>query len=112
MEECWVGWRASAPWRFPASARSSQPDPLWVCWRAPALLFCSLICGLALVLPAGVLIYWCTESVSGSPDWGETFSVLMGCGGMQMGQVVGRTRPPRGRGGDPPITPHQLAATG
>jgi iron(III) transport system permease protein len=41
-------------------------------WRLPSLLFCGLVCTLALVLPAGVLAYWSLQSFAGSPDWGNT----------------------------------------
>jgi hypothetical protein len=48
---------------------------------------------------------------AGRDHWGNTFSVLMGCGGMKMGQVIGRS----GRRGeevvDRPLTPQDVAAT-
>ena len=55
----------------PGTSRPPRLVPLGR-WRVPALLFCSAVCALALVLPAGVLLYWCFESVAGSPDWAET----------------------------------------
>lgn len=48
---------------------------------------------------------------AGRDHWGRTFSVLMGCGSMRMGQVIGRSGP---RGEDVvqrPITPQDVAAT-
>jgi hypothetical protein len=48
---------------------------------------------------------------AGRDHWGNTFSVLMGCGGMKMGQVIGRS----GRRGEEvverPLTPQDVAAT-
>jgi iron(III) transport system permease protein len=55
----------------PGAARPARIVPLGR-WRAPALAFCGLVCGLALVLPATVLVYWSLQSFSGSPNWGET----------------------------------------
>lgn len=48
---------------------------------------------------------------AGRDHWGRTFSVLMGCGAMQMGQVVGRSN---ARGEDVverPLTPQDVTAT-
>ena len=48
---------------------------------------------------------------AGRDHWGDTFSVLMGCGSMRMGQVIGRSN---GRGehvADRPISPQDVAAT-
>ncbi len=43
-------------------------------WRWPALGFCSVVVLLGLVLPVAVLVYWLTQSVSGSPDWAGTLA--------------------------------------
>ncbi len=40
-------------------------------WRWPALGFCGLVAGLALVLPVGVLIYWSGQSFAGEVQWGQ-----------------------------------------
>jgi hypothetical protein len=48
---------------------------------------------------------------AGRDHWGNTFSVLMGCGSMRMGQVIGRSS---GKGEyvlDRPISPQDIAAT-
>ena len=42
---------------------------------------------------------------AGRDHWGNTFSVLMGCGGMQMGQVIGRSSPRGEHVVDRPISP-------
>ncbi len=47
----------------------------------------------------------------GRDHWGNTFSVLMGCGGMNMGQVVGRSTPRGEYVADRPISPQDVAAT-
>lgn len=57
----------------PGAARRPRPVPLGR-WRVPALLFCGLVCTLAVVLPAGVLAYWSVQSFAGAPDWGEIAS--------------------------------------
>jgi iron(III) transport system permease protein len=46
-------------------------------WRLPSLLFCGLVCALALALPAGVLVYWSLQSFAGSPDWGGTLGAAV-----------------------------------
>jgi uncharacterized protein (DUF1501 family) len=48
---------------------------------------------------------------AGRDHWGNTFSVLMGCGGMRMGQVVGRSSPRGEHVVERPITPQDVAAT-
>jgi iron(III) transport system permease protein len=55
----------------PGTARPARLVPLGR-WRLPSLLFCGLVCALALLLPAGVLVYWSLQSFAGSPDWGGT----------------------------------------
>jgi len=48
---------------------------------------------------------------AGRDHWGRTFSVLMGCGGMNMGQIIGRSN---SRGEDVverPVSPQDVAAT-
>ena len=59
----------------PGAARRSRIVPLGR-WRAPALGFCGLIAGLALVLPVGVLVYWSTRSFAGEIDWGEIAAAI------------------------------------
>lgn len=48
---------------------------------------------------------------AGRDHWGNTFSVLMACGGMKMGQVIGRSSPRGERVVDRPIDPQDVAAT-
>ena len=51
------------------------------------------------------------NSNAGRDHWGTTFSVLMGCGGMQMGQVIGRSSARGERVVERPISPQDVAAT-
>ena len=48
---------------------------------------------------------------AGRDHWGNTFSVLMGCGGMPMGQVIGRSSPRGEHVVERPLTPQDVAAT-
>jgi uncharacterized protein (DUF1501 family) len=48
---------------------------------------------------------------AGRDHWGDTFSVLMGCGGMRMGQVIGRSSPRGERVVERPLDPQDVAAT-
>jgi uncharacterized protein (DUF1501 family) len=48
---------------------------------------------------------------AGRDHWGHTFSVLMGCGSMRMGQVIGRSSPRGEHVVDRPISPQDVAAT-
>jgi Protein of unknown function (DUF1501) len=48
---------------------------------------------------------------AGRDHWGNTFSVLMGCGSMRMGQVIGRSSAKGERVVDRPISPQDVAAT-
>ena len=48
---------------------------------------------------------------AGRDHWGNTFSVLMGCGGMRMGQVIGRSGPRGEQVVERPLTPQDVAAT-
>ena len=48
---------------------------------------------------------------AGRDHWGRTFSVLMGCGGMRMGQVIGRSSARGEEVVERPITPQDVAAT-
>ncbi len=57
----------------PGATRPARLVPLGRS-RMPALVFCGLVCVLALVLPAGVLVYWALQSFAGTPDWGGTLS--------------------------------------
>ena len=47
----------------PGAARPPRPYELGR-WKVPAIAFCALIVGVALVLPVGVLIYWATKGIS------------------------------------------------
>jgi hypothetical protein len=48
---------------------------------------------------------------AGRDHWGNTFSVLMGCGNMTMGQVIGKSTARGEFVRDRPITPQDVAAT-
>ncbi len=48
---------------------------------------------------------------AGRDHWGQTFSVLMACGSMQMGQVIGRSSRRGEYVLDRPISPQDVAAT-
>jgi hypothetical protein len=48
---------------------------------------------------------------AGRDHWGNTFSVLMSCGSMRMGQVIGRSSPRGETVVDRPISPQDVAAT-
>jgi hypothetical protein len=48
---------------------------------------------------------------AGRDHWGRTFSVLMGCGSMRMGQVIGRSSARGEHVVDRPIGPQDVAAT-
>src|SRR5690606_29172021 len=45
------------------ASRPPNITPLGM-WRWPALLFCGVLVGLALVLPAGVLLYWLVRGLA------------------------------------------------
>jgi uncharacterized protein (DUF1501 family) len=47
----------------------------------------------------------------GRDHWGNVFSVLMGCGSMKMGQVIGKSNPRGEHVVDRPIGPQDVAAT-
>jgi hypothetical protein len=47
----------------------------------------------------------------GRDHWGDTFSVLMGCGGMKMGQVIGKSNARGEYPVDRPIKPQDVTAT-
>ncbi len=47
----------------------------------------------------------------GRDHWGNTFSVLFGCGSMKMGQVIGRSTDRGEYVADRPITPQDVSAT-
>ena len=51
------------------------------------------------------------NSAGGRDHWGHTFSVLMGCGSMRMGQVVGRSTARGEHVDERPIDPQDVAAT-
>jgi hypothetical protein len=51
------------------------------------------------------------NSSAGRDHWGNTFSVLMGCGGMKMGQIIGRSSARGERVVERPISPQDVAAT-
>lgn len=48
---------------------------------------------------------------AGRDHWGNTFSVLMGCGSMKMGQTIGTSSARGERVDDRPIDPQDIAAT-
>jgi len=48
---------------------------------------------------------------AGRDHWGRTFSVLMGCGGMNMGQIIGRSNSRGEHVVERSITPQDVAAT-
>ena len=48
---------------------------------------------------------------AGRDHWGNTFSVLMSCGSMRMGQVIGRSSPRGEYVVDRPVSPQDVAAT-
>lgn len=48
---------------------------------------------------------------AGRDHWGETFSVLVGCGSLRMGQVIGRSDARAERVVERPIDPQDVAAT-
>jgi hypothetical protein len=48
---------------------------------------------------------------AGRDHWGNTFSVLMGCGGMKMGQVIGRSSRRGEEVVERPLSPGDVAAT-
>jgi uncharacterized protein (DUF1501 family) len=48
---------------------------------------------------------------AGRDHWGNTFSVLMGCGSMRMGQVIGRSSARGEHVVDRPVSPQDVAAT-
>jgi uncharacterized protein (DUF1501 family) len=48
---------------------------------------------------------------AGRDHWGKTFSVLMGCGSMRMGQVIGRSSARGEHVVDRPVSPQDVAAT-
>jgi hypothetical protein len=51
------------------------------------------------------------NSAGGRDHWGDTFSVLMGCGSMKMGQTIGKSTPRGEYVADRPISPQDVAAT-
>lgn len=48
---------------------------------------------------------------AGRDHWGDTFSVLMGCDSMRMGQVIGRSSPRGEHVVQRPLSPQDVAAT-
>jgi uncharacterized protein (DUF1501 family) len=51
------------------------------------------------------------NSSGGRDHWGNAFSVLMGCGSMRMGQVIGRSTARGEHVADRPVTPEDVTAT-
>ncbi|MEQ8790629.1 MAG: DUF1501 domain-containing protein [Pirellulaceae bacterium] len=51
------------------------------------------------------------NTYAGRDHWGKTFSVLMGCGGMNMGQTIGRSSARGEYVVNRPISPQDVAAT-
>ena len=48
---------------------------------------------------------------AGRDHWGNAFSVLMGCGGMKMGQVIGRSSARGEHVLDRPTSPQDVVST-
>ena len=48
---------------------------------------------------------------AGRDHWGDTFSLLIGCGSMRMGQVIGRSSARGEHVVDRPVSPQDVAAT-
>jgi iron(III) transport system permease protein len=59
----------------PGAPRPPRPYALGR-WKLPAIVFCSLVVGIALVLPVGVLIYWATKGISAGAVTGEVAAAL------------------------------------
>ncbi len=78
-----------------ASGRRRRPPTIVPLgrWRWPALAFCTLVVGLALVLPVGSIAWWLLRSVAEAEPLGAA-------GGCRPGHVPGRRRGGR-RGGRP-----------
>jgi iron(III) transport system permease protein len=53
----------------PGAQRPAEPVQLGR-WRWPALAFCGVVVGIALVLPVGVLLYWATKQISSGLELG------------------------------------------
>ena len=51
------------------------------------------------------------NSDAGRDHWGNVFSVLMGCGSMKMGQVIGRSNAKGEHPADRPVSPQDVTAT-
>ena len=51
------------------------------------------------------------NAAAGRDHWGNAFSVLMGCGSMKMGQVIGQSSARGERVVDRPLDPQDVAAT-
>jgi hypothetical protein len=51
------------------------------------------------------------NSDAGRDHWGNVFSVLVGCGSMKMGQVIGRSNAKGEYPADRPVTPQDVTAT-
>lgn len=73
----YLEWRSRGKARYArlsiGAARQSKPVRLGR-WRWPALLFCALVIAMALVIPAGGLLYWFGRGVEQewlSGDWGS-----------------------------------------
>jgi iron(III) transport system permease protein len=67
---------------YRSSPGTKRPQPVVRLgrWKAPALVFCSAVVGLFLVLPAGVLGYWLTRGIANERTlevpWSEAMSSL------------------------------------
>lgn len=57
----------------PGTVRPATPVPLGR-WTVPALAFCGLVVGVALVIPVMTLLVWSSRAVAGSPEWATTLS--------------------------------------
>ena len=51
------------------------------------------------------------NSDAGRDHWGDTFSVMMACGAMRMGQVIGQSDARGAHVADRPLSPEDVTAT-
>lgn len=62
------GRRAAAFQRLGGAPRTASPVPLGR-WRAPAVVFCAAVVGVALLVPAGVLGYWLSRGIASGEEF-------------------------------------------
>lgn len=72
---------------YRVDASTSKPAPVTALgiWRIPALVWCGLVVGMALVLPAAVLLYWLWRSLETPAALGE---LLNPAGGSLLGAAL------------------------